>query len=346
MLTDPELGVGELVGRYQVIRADMQEAATFCLVNGFTWNGVLAERVNLREWIYEQASHNLLDFTVIGGRFSLKPSLLYDSQYRLDLKRSPKIRGLFTDGNTSELQVTFLPPAERQLFQANVVWREEEGNGFPKQKTTVVRLNPQQSNPGLPGGKEANDPIEVFDLSNSVTSETHAIYFAKYALRARQAIDHTVTFKTAASELVGIEPGHYIKVTSTCSHQARWTNGSIGPDGQITATQKLGASPRILYWRGWSEEDGEAGVKEADLLFSDDKRRRTDQQKLWGSVFTQLLDKDEVIRTYRITSISYADDGMIEVSAAHSPLTYKYKEEGTLVLADWDEDDFTIETAI
>ena len=93
-MTDPELGVGELVGRYQVNRGDMARAAQFCIVNGFTWNGVLAERVNLREWIYEQASHNLLDFTVVGGRFSLKPSLPYTAEYRLDLGAAPEIKGL------------------------------------------------------------------------------------------------------------------------------------------------------------------------------------------------------------------------------------------------------------
>ena len=338
LLTDPKLGVGELVGRYQVKRSDMEIAAQFCAVNGFTWNGVLAERVNLREWIYTQASHNLLDFTVVGGRFSLKPALLYTADYRMDLLAAPDIKGLFTDGNCTDLTVTFLEPAERQLFQANVVWREEEGNGFPKTKTTMVRLSPTQINPGLPGGNQDNDPIEVFDLSDSVTNEAHAIYFAKYALRARQAIDHTVTFKTTANELVGIEPGDYIKVTSACTHKARWNNGSIGPDGQITSTETLGINPRILYWKG-----GETDVAEIDLIYaSDSGRQRTSQTELWGSVFTLLRDVEADIRTYRVTSISYADDGMIDVSAAHSPLTAA----GGLVLADWNEDDFEINTAI
>ena len=338
LLTDPQLGVGEMVGRYQVNRTDMARSAQFCLVNGFTWNGILAERVNLREWIYTQASYSLLDFTVVGGRFSLKPALLYTDDYRLDLLAAPEIKGLFTDGNCTDLVVTFLDPSERQLFQANVVWREEEGNGFPKMKTTMVRLSPDQVNEGLPGGNEDNDPIEVFDLSDSVTNEAHAIYFAKYALRARQAIDHTVTFKTTAGELVGIEPGEYIKVTSACAHKARWNNGSIGPDGQITSTEQLGPNPRILYWKG-----GDADVSEIDLVFTTDSNRmRTSQTELWGSVFTQIRDVDTTIRTYRVTSISYADDGMIEVSAAHSPLT----EQGGLVLADWNEDDFEINTAI
>ena len=133
LLTDPQLGVGELVGRYQVNRSDMTVAAQFCAVNGFTWNGILAERVNLREWIYEQAANNLLDFTVVGGRFSLKPALPYNrNTFELDLNAPPDIKALFTDGNTTDLIVTFLEPAERQLFQANVVWRQEEGNGFPE----------------------------------------------------------------------------------------------------------------------------------------------------------------------------------------------------------------------
>ena len=343
LLTDPELGVGELVGIWQVNANDMTAAAQFCLVNGFLWNGVLAERVNVREWIYEQASHNLLDFTVKGGRFSLRPALPYSAEYRLDNDAPPEIKGLFTDGNTTELQVAFLPPEERQLFQANVKWRLEEGNGFPCVKTTSVRLDPIQRNPLWPGGNEKNDPIEVFDLSNSVTTEAHAVYFAKYALRARQCIDHTVSFKTSVNELIGIEPGDYIKVTSACSHRARWNNGAIGPDGQITSTEQLGPSPRILYWKGYDpEEDKAYGLEEIDLRYSSDSgRMRTSQTQLWGSVFTQIKDVNVDIRVYRVTSISYADDGMIEVSAAHSPLT----DTGSLMLADWNEDDFIIETA-
>ena len=147
-----------------------------------------------------------------------------------------------------------------------------------------------------------------------------------------------MTFKTTANDLVGIEPGDYIKVTSACTHKARWNNGSIGPDGQITATETLGINPRILYWKG-----GDTDVAEIDLIYaSDSGRQRTSQTALWGSVFTLLRDVEADIRTYRVTSISYADDGMIDVSAAHSVATAA----GGLVLADWNEDDFEINTAI
>ena len=210
-------------------------------------------------------------------------------------------------------------------------------------KTTSVRLDPIQKNTDYPGGNEDNDPIEVFDLSNSVTNEAHAIYFAKYALGLASALTTPSPLNTA-SELINIEPGDYIKVTSACSHKARWNNGSIGPSGQITSTERLGPTPRILYWKGWNkEEDRQEGVKEIDLTYRTDSNRKiTDQTELWGSVFTQLRDNDVTVRVYRITSISYSDDGMLEVSGAHSPLN----AEGSLMLADWNEDDFDVETAV
>ena len=66
----------------------MIRAAKFCRANGFTWNGVITEGVNLREFIFANAGFNLLDFTIIGGRFALVPSVPYSSNYKINKKVS------------------------------------------------------------------------------------------------------------------------------------------------------------------------------------------------------------------------------------------------------------------
>ena len=46
-------------------------ATDFCNANHFYWDGVISERVNLREWIYEQASYQPAGLHDEGGRFGL-----------------------------------------------------------------------------------------------------------------------------------------------------------------------------------------------------------------------------------------------------------------------------------
>ena len=339
LLTDPVIGVGELVGRYQVNRFEIQQAAIYCARNGFTWNGIIAERINIREWIYQQASYNLLDFTILGGRFALSPALLTKANGELDLYATPPISALFTDGNIRDLQIKFLDPAERAPFTCVCTYRLEEGNGFPQTQTVTVALAPNQSNSGYTGGNQDRDVVETFDLSDSVTTESHCLYFAKMALRARQCIDHNIEFTTVVSELVDVKPGDYIKVQSAATHGNSWNNGSIGPNGQVTSTKDIsGGSTRILYWK-----PGMPGVVEATLNVDDNQR--TGQADLWGAVFTHLGSDQSKLRCYKVSSISYGEEGEVKVTAAHSPLTYKYNPQGSLMLADWDEDDFIVETS-
>jgi hypothetical protein len=63
LLTDDTFGAGKLIGASQVDDIAMRSAADYCSANKFTWNGVLTDRVNLREWIFENAAYCLLDFT-------------------------------------------------------------------------------------------------------------------------------------------------------------------------------------------------------------------------------------------------------------------------------------------
>ena len=166
LLTDPRLGAGELIGIEQVDEASMFDAARFCEANGFTWNGVITNRLNLREWIFEQAAYCLLDFTIIGGKFSLKP-MPERSGNVINRTKAPTISALFTDGVVRDLKVTFIEPDDRKPFKAVVLYREDEVNGFPETRSVTVSIS------GSPYPEEAgsriNDPEEQFDLTSFCT---------------------------------------------------------------------------------------------------------------------------------------------------------------------------------
>lgn len=323
LLTDATLGAGNLIGVNQVDRERMAIAARFCAANGFTWDGVIADRQNLREWIFTNAGYCLLDFTIIGGRFSLVPSVPTHSNGKINFNAKPNIKALFTDGNIRGMKVSFLSPEERQLFRASVLWRQENTNGFPETKTLNVRLSNAQ------GGNDA-DPEESFDISGFCTSEEHAATFARYALKIRKEIDHGVTFETTPQAAMNLMPGDHFRLVSEVTHTSRFSNGSISPDGSITAADQLNGNYSILYW-----EPGTTGIKSGTLNASNNK---TTQGSLFGTVFT-INNSTTVNRVYKCETLTYSDDGLVEVAASYEPLT----SQGTFATLSWDSGDFLIE---
>lgn len=323
LLTDTLIGAGSLIGESQVDRDRMATAAYFCEANGFTWDGVISERINLREWIFEQAGYCLLDFTILGGRFSLVPSVPYNSDYTIKYDGLPEIKALFTDGNIRRMKVTWLSPEERRLFRATCLWRQDTYNGFPETKVLTVRLSNAE------GGSE-NDTEEVFDMSGWCTSEEHAYTFARYALKLRQLVDHSITFETTPQAAMNLAPGEYFRLVSEVTHTSRFNNGSIGPDGLIQSVDKLNGTYDILYW-----QPGTVGVLATTLYATDG---RTSQTSLFGTVFT-LSNTTTVNRVYKVETLSYAEDGLVEIAASYVPLT----DSGSLAILDWSEDMFVTE---
>ena len=59
LLTDPDIGAGKLIGAASVNRDAMVRAARFCKANGFFWDGIIEDRLNLREFIFQQALYPL-----------------------------------------------------------------------------------------------------------------------------------------------------------------------------------------------------------------------------------------------------------------------------------------------
>jgi hypothetical protein len=324
LLTDPLIGAGTLIGKDQVDRERMKEAALFCQANDFTWDGVIDKSLNLREWIFDQAAFCLLDFTILGGRFSLVPSVPVNSDWSIDFDGKPEIKALFTDGNIKDLKVSFLSPEERQLFRGVATWRKDKMNGFPETQTLTMRLSDAE------GGNDA-DPEESFDLAGFCTSKEHAITFLKYALKLRKVVDHGLSFQTTPQAAMNLSPGEYFRLVSEVTHTSRFNNGTIGPDGTIQCVNTLSNGKHsILYW-----EPGTEGVKAAVVTVAGGKAQNTN---LRNTVFT-LNNSTTVNRVYKLESLTYGDDGMVEVSASYAPIT----SSGSLAVLDWGSDDFILE---
>ena len=322
LLTDSNFGAGETIGTNQVSTLDMCIAAEYCRANGFSWDGVVSERQNLREFIFINAGYNLLDFTIKGGRFGLFPSFPYNSNYTINLNAKPAIKALFTDGNMRNMKVSFLTPEERQMFKANVIYREDVENGFSQNKSITLALNE-----GTDAERDAL-PVETFDLGGFCKSITHARKFAKQALLIRRYVDHGLRFETTPQAAMALEPGQYFRVVSEATHTSRFQTGSIGPTGTIVCKDGLAnGTYNVYYWR-----PGTTVVNSTTLTVSNGQAVGS---TLRGTVFS-IKNSTTEDRVYKVETLQYAEDGLVEISGSFVPL----RSDGKFQVLDWAESNF------
>lgn len=329
LLTNTKYGVGEVVGAGQVDPGEMEKAAKFCDANKLFWDGVIGERVNIREWIYENAGYCLLQFRIKGGRFSLYPDVPFDGAGLIAKTQKISPKALFTDGNMKGLQVSFLSPEERQLFKATVLWRQETTNGFPQTRTVVVSLVKDEDSRRR---SSDNDPEETFDMAGFCTSQEHAETFAKYALKTRQLVDHGIKFQTTPQMAMGLEPGEYFQVASAVTHSdtnlgSRLNNGSIDGEGNVIGLSLDDGTYDVQYWK-----PGTSGLNTDRLQITN---KKTSSSTLRNSIFAVSRQNNPQTRVYKLESLTYAEDGLVEVAGSVAPLTGS----GSLATLDWGSDD-------
>lgn len=310
LLTDKIIGAGSSIGIEGVSRERMTAAASYCHRMGFTWDGIIADKLNLRNWIFEQAGYCLLDFTILGGQFALFPSLPANG--------IPEIKALFTDGNMRDLKVSWLNPEERKLFKAVVSYRDEVENAFSRIRTLTVWFN--EAN----GGSD-QDPEEQFDLSGFCTNREQALLFAQYALKLRREVDHGIVFETTPAASLSLAPGDYVKVVSEVIHVSRFNNGSIDSSGYITSTTALadGSYP-IIYWK--------PGTTEVLAGTMTVLNGRTNDY--FSAVFT-LAPTTVSSKVYKVESIDRGDEGFAQIALSHMPMVGN-----RLTVADWSASQF------
>jgi len=316
LLTNDVYGAAELIGARGVNRSEMIDAAKYCYKNEFTWDGVIDKRFNLREFIFEHAAYNLLDFSIKGGQFSLRPSFPVKSDFTINYQATSNagggidIKALFSDGNMRNLQVSFLSPEEREMFKATVLYREDKSTSFPETKVKTYAYDYDN----IPQAELKKLPEEVFDLSNWNTSKEQAHLFAAVALATRKEVDHGITFETTPTSVLGVLPGDYIRVISEVTHTSRFNNGSVDKDGFVTSRIAISGTINVYYWK-----PGNLGQVQSGLL-SVGSDGKVQQGSLIGTLFAQ-IDTTTEDRLYKIESLTYGEEGFIKVAASHAPLT-------------------------
>ena len=317
LLTNTDYGAGDIAGIKAVNVSDMQKGAKYCLANGFAWNGIIDKELNLRDFIFENAGYCFLDFCIVGGQFSLKPGLPTnpDGSIRYNITRTQletEVKGLFTDGNMKDVQVTFLTPEERRMFKATVIYRQNEKDGFPETKAkTIAYRKENQGNDAFLRAAEAL-PEEVFDMSAWCVSESHAKKFAAYALATRKDVDHGITFETTPISVLNLMAGDYIRVMTEATHTSRFKNGSIDNDLNIVSRETISGSQKIYYWK-----PGENNVVNEDtFVFAGNGTAPSGVLK--NTIFT-VVDETNEDRLYKIESITHGEEGFIKIAASHVP---------------------------
>ena len=274
-------------------------ADTFCNANGLYYDGAITSRTNLRSFITSTAPFFLLNFAMRNGKMALIPALTKASS-----------SAMFTEGNIIEDSFTleYLDIAERKPIRAEMIWRQNFLNEFPRNRTFVV-------GDGV--------PLETFDMSSFCTSRAHAEKAGKYICAVRKFITHSISFKTTIDN-ANVGPGSVITVALDQTAISRFSNGSIGADGKILSSKNLpDGTYSITYFKSGME-----AVQTASLTVVNGK---TNNSALFNSIFS-VVEKSVYSGTYIVEQVELDEEGIVSISASEYPHNSIMNAIGNIVL--------------
>ena len=303
LMTNTTYGAGDLIKDSMIDLQAFTAAADWCSSRNYFFDGVQADRVNLRQWAADTAAANLLIFGESDGKFYLRPAIQFTAV---------PIKGLFTAGNIVEgtFKLQYLEPEEREPIQVSVRYREERASSdptnpgiFPTEREVLVREF-------APFGSDT-DPVEALDLSDYVTNREQAIDAAKYIIRMRRIPTHVISFRTThEGALAKLGPSDYIRVAMDETQYDEFNNGVVTAEGAVVSTQTLFAGTYdVIAW------DGTEGTPPADtslVVNSDGTATPT------GVVFT-VKKAGTQVRTYQIERVTPDEEGTFSIEAVHMP---------------------------
>lgn len=325
IITNKRYGSGDQITNQQINYESFEEAKNWCYNRRLFFDGVIATKINIRQWGADVAAAHLLFFGEGNGKFWLKPAW----PGSVEMPSKVQVKGIFTAGNMvgGSFSMEFFEPLQREPIQVSVRYREErlsvnfDNPGlFPTEREIVVREAAPYSTPA--------SPVESLDLSDYVTSRRHAIDAAKFVARMRRVPDHVVKFSTTHEGIVAaLAPGDYIKVVLDIMNYSELRNGAVLGDGSLVSTQSLedGRYP-VLAWNGSSTTP----PSETTMVVSGGGKTATPT----GVIFT-LINAEVQSRNYQIEKISPSEDGSFSIEAIHMPVN----SEGILEIADGFTDD-------
>lgn len=299
LMTNARYGTGEILSSKQIDKESFDAMALWCRERRYFFDGAVSQKINLRSWGAEKAGDFLLELVVRNGRFALQPVAEFSAP--------ELITGMFTAGNIVEdsFSLNYVDQEARQSPRVSVKWREEKQSTdaanrglFPVIREVTVR---EASTP-------EDAPLEQIDLSEFCTSEIHAIDRAKLACRQRRLTTHGVKFKTTPDQ-AALDLGRVFKLGMETLTYEQPSNGAIALNGTVTSWPELadGSYPVLLY-------DGQTNVIQEITI--DIRDGRCGQYP--GSVFC-LQNSVSNAQTYKVTSLSFDEEGNIDVEALYYP---------------------------
>jgi hypothetical protein len=316
-------GLGNEISAEQIDADSFTAAAQYCLDNRFFYDGPKLSNVNWRQWAADTAATHGLLLIERGGVFFLEQAI----------PERPEIRGLFTAGNCTSMELQVVEAEQRQPFSVSVKFRTERyGGGAPSESTDpLYGLFPIPEERLIYHAEWGEGPTESIDMSDYCTSPNHAVKAARYIIGARRLADHKVRIQTTHEALTSsLAPGDFIKVALDYTHYNQFTNGAVTADGKLVSSTSLSDGDyTVVSWTG----EQSAEVTEQTMRVSNGGTTATPT----GIVFT-VKTSEILTRTYRIESIQPSDEGF-EIEAIHSPLL----EDGTLQLyAEWTDPSYWV----
>ena len=301
LVTNKDTGAGELLNSSLVDKAALTTTGRYLRANRLYWDDVIAEPINLRSWLAEQAAGVLCFVGLKNGKLNLEPALPYDSNYEINASEPVPISAMFTGGNIIEdsLEITWLELEERKMFKSAIIYRESQLNEFPEEKTLTAHYSGDQ-----------DLPIEQFDAP-FITSDEHARKVARYFLALRKYLTHTITFKTLPWGL-NLEAGKFIRVATELSPYRPDNNGIVTADGTVVSVSELADGSHDVYF--WQRRTGEAqdAVQEGSLQISGGKA-----QNLFDSVFSVKGGSHADEQIYQIEALDIDQDGIVTIKAGN-----------------------------
>ena len=297
LLTNDRYGVGGIFAKEQIDKKSFQESADWSASLGHAFDGAVSSRINIRSWGAQRAQDFLLDLSVSSGRFMLKPAMTFGVP--------EPVAALFTGGNIIEdtFRLSYLPIQDRTDPIVSMKWREERQQGvgesrglFPVIREFTVQMR------GVP----ETAPVIQLDLSNFCTNVRQAADRGYFECLKRRYITHSIQFKTTPAEAT-LAAGSVIKVGLETVEYQQPLNGAITENGFVTSWPALdNGNHDVLVWDG-------KDLQEARL-----KVRNGQTNQFWGCVFC-VRDSKQTTETYKVQSVSFDDDGNIDVVATNWP---------------------------
>lgn len=312
LMTNQRYGSGRVLNAAQIDRQSFDDAAIWTTTRRYFFDGAISEKINLRSWGAKTANDFLLELVVRNGRFALQPVATFGGP--------ETITGLFTAGNILDgtFEMSYADLEDRIPIRVSVKWRQEEESGdlnrrglFPVLREVSVREV----------GVAQDAPLVQLDLSAFCTSQVHAIDRAKWEIRSRRLIDHSVKFKTIPSE-GSLDIGSVFKLGLETVTWNQPQNGAIAANGTVTSWPELAdGTYDVLLWDGITD-----GIQEVQLQVTNGKTNRS------SCVFC-LRNATSRAQTYKTQTVSFDEEGNIEVEATHFPTD---ETNTTLLTEGWD----------